>query len=646
MKTKIQLLCIVMVFSFISINAQIKKSYTTKLPSTTKKTTYKVPSNNSKTKTALDNNAKMQANTKALLRSGIIKFEPVTQTFPGGKSVLKKVDNNFGIPSFNKKPVGTSKEGAMNCVTNRLTINSPSKSIGAFGSVNDADWLLPGLIMKSKNVLNGSFKIEDVGDMNPFIVMNTKSGKSEKVVSPHKKSSLALAVKNVKRQLGKNDLHTVFHGTYTEVTSLEEISFKIEGKYSLSVPAVVNVDIASSAKSTTRNEKYYYLIKFEQKLFSVEVQDYEMLDVKNSIFKGNVNPSNLVYVSSVNYGRRAIVIVSSTKKFASGELNIKASFETITQDGELEINGKTLKEGSEINIEAFFYGGDTNAALTDFYKTAQSKKIDIKTYLTRNATNVYQALPINYTLKNFNGDVVGIVSNLSQNVKTCVPAYNESSLKLTIELESFYNDKAGDSDKKDDYAFNQAVLLKIGNNYLKGKSVRSLYNNFIPSPDRRPHFISNSKANILMTGDKDHQFWSLDGNFENNNIGKKGDRYYREFKHYVTFELSPKQLSLIKAGDYSFDIYNYLREYSSNVTYMSGIKKVNVDLDKVIKNLQTITALPNKSGANNGWINYVKTGPSFKLRKYRTDDDSIYGYIRFSKDDRKAKAKMRFKLIE
>lgn len=646
MKTKIQLLCIVMSFGFISINAQIKKSYTTKLPSTTKKTTYKVPNYNSKTKTALDNNAKMQANTKALLRSGIIKFEPVTQTFPGGKSVLKKVDNNFGIPSFNKKPVGTSKEGAMNCVTNRLTINSPSKSIGAFGSVNDADWLLPGLIMKSKNVLNGSFKIEDVGDMNTFIVMNTKSGKSEKVVSPHKKSSLALAVKNVKRQLGKNDLHTVFHGTYTEVTSLEEISFKIEGKYSLSVPAVVNVDIASSAKSTTRNEKYYYLIKFEQKLFSVEVQDYEMLDVKNSIFKENVNPSNLVYVSSVNYGRRAIVIVSSTKKFASGELNIKASFETITQEGELKFDGKTLKEGSEINIEAFFYGGDTNAALTDFYKTAQSKKIDIKTYLTRNATNVYQALPINYTLKNFNGDVVGIVSNLSQKVKTCVPEYNESPLKLTIELESFYNDKAGDSDKKDDYSFNQAVFLKVDNNFVKGESQIFLYENFIPQYSSSSYlsYISDKNANILMSGDGRHQFWVLDGEFENNNVGKKGDRYYREIKHILTFDLSPKQLSSIKAGNYSFEILNSLLEHSDRNTTMARKKIVNVDLDKVIKNLQTINDLPIKSDANNGWINYVKTGPSFKLRKYRTDDDSIYGYIRFSKDDRKAK--MRFKIIE
>ena len=619
MKTKIQLLCIVMAFNFISINAQIKKSYTTKLPSTTKKTTYKVPNYNSKTKTALDNNAKMQANTKALLRSGIIKFDPVTETFPGGKSVLKKVDNNFGIPSFNKREVSSPNEGAMKCITNRLAIKSPMKSIGAFGSVTDADWLLPGLIMKSKDVLNGSYKIANVGDMNSFTILNQKSGKSIKVVSPHRKSNLIKAVKILKSQLGKNDLHTVFQGSYTEVNSLEEISFKIEGKYSLSVPAIVSIDIASSAKSTTRNEKYYYLIKFEQKLFSVEIQDYEMLDVKNSIFKGNVNPSNLVYVSSVNYGRRAIVIVSSTKKFASSELNIKASFETITQDGELEFNGKTLKEGSEINIEAFFYGGDTNAALSDFYKTAQSKKIDIKTYLTRNATNVHQALPINYTLKNFNGDVVGIVSSLSQKVKTCVPIDSEEKTKIRITLENFECMDSGDDalvggDLKDDYGFNQWIDYTA-----KEKKVHStdVYRNARPY-----NFIIDDGKDRIISGNKRHQFWVEEG--------KK-----KKIGNYIDFDISASELNDSRA---KFIINNNLKEYSDNTTSMAGgNSKVLIDIRKVV------LALSDLSDVQKGqW----KTYGQMKLRRYSDDSDDIYGYITFSKDGRKARAKMRFKLIE
>lgn len=42
---------------------------------------------------------------------------------------------------------------------------------------------------------------------------------------------------------------------------------------------------------------------------------------------------------------------------------------------------------------------------------------------------------------------------------------------------------------------------------------------------------------------------------------------------------------------------------------------------------------------------YQKGGSELKMRKYAENSEDIYGYITFSKDGRKAKAKMRFKLV-
>ena len=67
--------------------------------------------------------------------------------------------------------------------------------------------------------------------------------------------------------------------------------------------------------------------------------------------------------------------------------------------------------------------------------------------------------------------------------------------------------------------------------------------------------------------------------------------------------------------------------------------KINVDIRRVIKDLVNIKNL--RAGK---WTYYDR----MRLRKYDNNSTDLYGYINFKSSDgeRKARAKMRFKLID
>ncbi|MEN8125369.1 MAG: hypothetical protein ABFR32_09575 [Bacteroidota bacterium] len=214
-----------------------------------------------------------------------------------------------------------------------------------------------------------------------------------------------------------------------------------------------------------------------------------------------------------------------------------------------------------------------------------------------------------------------VTSRSTTNNKTST----SKTYKLRITLENFECEESDDSDDKDDYVFNQ--WIEYSNK--RGARIPStdFYMNVNASKNIKPRFGGNGK-DVIFKGDIDHQFWVKEGS-------------KKPIGNYIVFEITSELLN----DSYSkFIINNNLQEVSlSYISTKSGMTansgKINVDVRRVVKDLVNIKNL--RAGK---WTNYDR----MRLRKYNNNSMDLYGYINFKSSDgeRKARAKMRFKLID
>jgi len=361
------------------------------------------------------------------------------------------------------------------------------------------------------------------------------------------------------------------------------------------------------------------MLKFTQPLFTISVDAFDLIEDENFFNDNTINKSGLTYISSVTYGRIALVIVKSRLQITEFDGEIEAKMKTLFSKGSLKVGSESLEKNQNYEVKAFFYGGDAGAAIRSFESTIENKKIDIKAYLNKNPGKPSLGLPISYTLQNLKGYNVGIKTVMNQKIKTCIPINSGEKMKIRITLENFECMDSGDDalvggDLKDDYGFNQWIDYTA-----KERKVHStdVYRNASPY-----NFIIDDGKDRIISGNKRHQFWVEEG--------KK-----KKIGNYIDFDISASELNDSRA---KFIINNNLKEYSDNTTSMAGgNSKVLINIRKVV------LALSDLSDVQKGqW----KTYGQMKLRRYSDDSDDIYGYITFSKDGRKARAKMRFKLIE
>jgi len=215
-----------------------------------------------------------------------------------------------------------------------------------------------------------------------------------------------------------------------------------------------------------------------------------------------------------------------------------------------------------------------------------------------------------------------------------------TSYKLKVTLDYFYCDESDDSDEKDDYIFNQWVVYTDKQNKKIQKIDSKMIINNSSQIDIKKRTLDGryiSGTNIIIKGDTKHQFWV-----------KEGTR--KKIGNYITFEISEK---LLNDSNSRFIIYSSLVEKSdskggfltigtapgSGINMSSYSKERMIDIKKVITDLKKIKTV------QHGKWNYYG---DMKIRKHNTNSIDLYGYLNFSdKDnDRKAKAMMRFKLLD
>lgn len=374
----------------------------------------------------------------------------------GGKRELKTMDYGFdAADNTTVNPTGQPKtvNGEI-CSFESINTSLTSSDFKTFALTGAPDWLKPGIILKASDLVRGYESIEERYDRSPITLATTSNKATKQVVTvanPKNKSSITQAESQLKSQ-DKARMGAMVHYSSYEVHSEEELNFKVTGKYSMGFGA-----FAAQLGVTTKNEKkeHYYLMEFNQIVFSIEVDGVD----KQNVFINNpeVPTDDYVYLSKVNYGRKAYIMFKSKESLQ--DISVKASASSNSY-GNFSVSSALdyLQNNEEVEIKAVYYGGGMNSVKASIL-ALERRDISVKDFLNASADFApYLAFPVSYELKNLDNQRVGMFSNSTQTVKTCLPVAKAIKLKVTLaEIEC---ETTSDGDKLADYSVVQHVLYR------------------------------------------------------------------------------------------------------------------------------------------------------------------------------------------
>ncbi len=526
-----------------TIDAQVTRR--TKQQTNTTKTTKTV-----KPETTTNTNTNIQM--VGTLAPIIVPFESLVIGSPWNKGGMKKltvINNNF----TEKNNSSTTNEGKNEtketiCFKERLNIEANVRDFSQMPQGSRPDWLKPGIVMKANSFVDGSYQIEERYNRSPINLSVDLRGASQsvrQVPNPRYKSNI-LNIENQLISQNANHVPANMSFKFHEIRSLEELDFKLNGRYSGGFGAFGAEMGLSYEKSKS---SYYYMVEFTQQMFQMEVDGLDA----SQLFADNaqVPTQDYVYISKVNYGRRGVIIFKSEKSFdeLKTSVNVKSGF--LLTKASLNTFYSEMSQNEEVKIEAFLYGGSSVAAINSIVSTIKNGKPDIAGWLAGRPFDHKLALPISFEIKNLNNQKVGMESSFIQNVQTCIEKRN---YKLKMSLTDIQNIKARDGvGANDDYGIQMAVVYSA-----KGKRKTPVDSKIRKFPGlrcgfedaSRPHKISGPYIPIICGG-------------MNNQIHVREDRVQRwpsQINNTVTFNVSYEDITDPKA---SFTIYTWFKEYTS-----------------------------------------------------------------------------------
>lgn len=465
---------------------------------------------------------------------------------PQGINELLVVENNFrDLKATRVIPTGTKKEREAISVTENLDINVNTRNF-AHISENYEAWIQPGQILKAKSMISGNPTTIAV-PRNPMVLtvsLKDVSKTNYTVQNPEKNSQLQEAGRNLIAQNGKPSVAHSF--SFHKIHSVEEMEFTLTGKYRGTLTSFAR----SFGLNTGNTQQYhYYMLEYRQKMFDIQADGITPANV----FKQAVTDmSDYVYIDKVNYGQKGIIIFRSPRTLE--ELGIKTGADYAAGLSEKNISAlcKELSGNKEVQMFARFYGGASPAAIRTLESNVKKAGQDIITYIRSQSANHRQALPVSYTLKNLNNEVVGLKSNKRQAVttttKTSPQVASVYKLKVTLtDIQCYYaRDGRGESD---DYGIQQYIVYKaLGKEKKFAKRDINKFPNKIDQVGQVPGI-----KNPLIMGDMKNQMHAKendDMDFRDRNM----------INNSLVFHVTPNEL---KDHNASFKVFTWLKEYST-----------------------------------------------------------------------------------
>ncbi|WP_157208278.1 thiol-activated cytolysin family protein [Mariniflexile maritimum] len=487
-----------------------------------------------------------------------------TENSKEGARELTLVNNNFVETNKTTVQKGSVTNTSNSiCSKELITVEVKALDFKAFSMNAKPDWLKPGIMMKAMSFIDGSNTIEEIKDRNP-ITLSTDlriANPVFQVMNPSKKSQITTAENNFINQNGSPvPAQMTFY--YHEVHSLEEMSFKLTGKYSSGMGMFSG---SVGLNYGTEKESNYYMIEFSQNMFSIEVDG---MDPAKVFVDPNVSTEEYIYLSKVNYGRKGVIIFKSDKKLDQLGINIQAKVSGIVGSAEVKAAYNALKSRSDIEIEAFYYGGSSLGAIKSIENSIKNGVPDIISFLKDRPFDHKLALPIGYELKNLKNERVGLDNKLKQIVTTCIPKQN-FKLKVTLTDIQNINGRDGGGSNPDDYAIQQYIDYTA-----KGKAKKFSSRDILVFPARKDGPVQVPNApNILISGDMQNQLHIREGNEAINRN--------RSINNALVFDISYEEFMDPNA---KFKIYTWLKEYTEGKDkVLANNTPISVNIKEVLE---------------------------------------------------------------
>lgn len=534
----------------------------------------------------------------------------------------------------------TKKDGKF-CSTTTLNTKLNTQNFSDFTTNGPPDWMKPGIILDVPSFIDGAAKIEERYNRGPItIATNAASAKkvSTVVENPRGKSQITQAISDL-LSTDRNQLHAAnITYSYSEIRSKDELNYKINGRYSNSF---ADISVQLGMTSNSEKEHHYYLVEFQQTLFTLEVDGLN----PTNIFPNNpdINLSNYVYISQVSYGRKGYFMFITDTSLNELGVSASASASYLGHNAEIEANLNQISQTENVEVKAFYYGGRVDSAISDLTADRSSANWKpLKKYMEGHKFSEAEAYPISYKLKNLNNDPVGMSSTNQQEIETCISSSKNTKLKVTLlELQC---DASGDSDKIGDFGLTQHVRYRANGGNWKAP-IQTTINKF--NNNCRPGDMNKDweGSTALICGNSRNQIHV--------NESKKPKRRNPNINNSIVFEITPEEANDKQA---EFVIDTWVKEYSNSDVVMNyDPRKTTVAIHDVIAILKGIKDINNTNtssffdgGVNESLKFYNFDGVSLPLRK--VDNNILEGPIRARNKggnlNQKAFVWMRFEIID
>ena len=498
----------------------------------------------------------------------------------GGERELKVMSQGFDAADNTSVTPSSSPRttNGLMCSDERINTNLTSSDFKAFSLTGAPDWLKPGIILKGSDLVNGYETIEEKYNRSPITLATTSNKARTRTVTianPKNKSSITSAESDLKSQDNARMGAMVDYSSY-EVHSEQELNFKLTGKYSMGFGAF---SARLGVSTQTSKKEHYYLMEFNQIVFSIEVDGVD----KQNVFPDNpeVATDNYVYISKVNYGRKAYVMFKSEESLQ--DIKVSADIGSRTGYGKMDVKSALdyLQNDKKVEIKAVYYGGGMNSVKASI-SALERREISVKDFLNASADFApYLAFPVSYELKNLDNERVGMQSRSMQTVTTCVPV---KTLKLKVTLAEIQSETTSDRDKYADFTVIQKVLYKAKGSHKTAADSR--YNKY--GGDCKPGGSTTHWPGsvALICGDVNKQIHVMEGKIRNKTRTASGSN----INNYVVFHITPEEAN---DPDAEFMIRTYVRENNSSndirLNYDDEITQVAIkDVLSTLKGIRTL----------------------------------------------------------
>ncbi len=493
------------------------------------------------------------------------------------KSPLKKIElqdatKGYRIiqvkpSSFTEKNVSSSTNlgeqtlGDEKCSTTKLILSADNESFNEFVTQNFQGWMLPGAILNADHYISDR-KTVIYMDRKPITLttdLTNGQQSSFQVNNPGNLNELQDAVRQVKILADPTVAANISYDYY-EIHSKEDLEFKIYGKYK-----GTNIQADLSLDFTQNKETHYYMMDMTQSMFTIYNSKFDMFNT--FVNDTNVHYNNLLYVSSVTYGRRAIAIIESDLDIKDFNLSINGYFSAMKKEASLESDISYFNSKNNFKMKAVFYGGIPEAAFKAIEASNEAQRLNLSHYFKEGAGDPRYALPISYKLTNLEGAEMGYGSSFNQTLTRCVPVNSGTKLKVTLTDLQCINKRDGGSNP-DDYALRMAVKY-VANNFEK-TAISSEWGGKYAN-DFCVWDVPIHKNNKLACGDQNTQIHLPESRIQTSNINNS-----------ITFNLTAAELADANA---TMTIYGWLKEYTEGNDLVLYNNSIQVKISDILTDL-------------------------------------------------------------